>query len=302
MGVVLRIKSYLLVAAGLVLVIWAVSRVATDIIPALQPTPTSAEVVLESFAPNAGPLGNPELNDRTVPSGETESLPVYDIALAPPPGAVQPTLPASASATQIADQPAEPTEPAAGTPVTDVPAGDAGEDSNLYLAAVAPTPVATLEALEPEIPTRIVIPNIGLDAPVELAASQKVQIAGKVYYQWLSPDKFAAGWHTSSAYLGMKGNTVINGHHNISGKVFQHLVDLNIGEPIEVYGQHKLFHYIVVNKMILEERDAPVEQRLENARWLARSEDERLTLITCWPPESNTHRLIIVAIPDPAQQ
>jgi len=54
--------------------------------------------------------------------------------------------------------------------------------------------------------------------------------------------------------------------------------------------------------MILEERDAPVEQRLENARWLARSEDERLTLITCWPPESNTHRLIIVAIPDPAQQ
>jgi len=296
----LRIKSFLLVAAGLVMVIWAVSRVATDIIPALQPTPTSAEVVLESYAPNAGPLGNPELEDRTAPSGETESLPVYDLALAAPPAAaVQPTRPASAGPTPAATRQAQPVDDPA---ITAVPTEDTGAGSDLYLAVVDPTPVATLEVLEPAIPTRIVIPNIGLDAPVELAASQKVQIAGKVYYQWLSPDKFAAGWHTNSAYLGMKGNTVLNGHHNISGKVFEHLIDLNIGEPIQLYGQDKLFSYIVVNKMILEERDAPVEQRLENARWLARSEDERLTLITCWPPESNTHRLIIVAIPDPARQ
>ena len=37
--------------------------------------------------------------------------------------------------------------------------------------------------------------------------------------------------------------------------------------------------------------------RLANARWIQPSEDERLTLITCWPYESNTHRLIIVALP-----
>jgi LPXTG-site transpeptidase (sortase) family protein len=28
------------------------------------------------------------------------------------------------------------------------------------------------------------------------------------------------------------------------------------------------------------------------------STDERLTLITCWPYETNTHRLIIVALPE----
>lgn len=290
----MRIKSFLLVAAGLVMVIWAVSRVATDILPALQPTPTSAEVVLESYAPNLGPLGNPELNDRTAPSGETESLPVYDIALAAPPAAaVQPTRPPASEPTQVVPQ---------GGAAAAVPTPDSSSGDDIYLAVVDPTPIATLEVLEPAIPTRIIIPNIGLDAPVELAASQKVQIAGNVYYQWLSPDKFAAGWHTNSAYLGIKGNTVINGHHNIFGKVFENLVNLNIGEPIQVFGEDKVFQYIVVNKMILEERDVAVEQRLENARWLARSEDERLTLITCWPPDSNTHRLIIVAIPDPAQQ
>lgn len=49
--------------------------------------------------------------------------------------------------------------------------------------------------------------------------------------------------------------------------------------------------------MIFPERDVPFETRLENARWILPSEDERITLITCWPYFSNTHRLIIVARP-----
>ena len=36
---------------------------------------------------------------------------------------------------------------------------------------------------------------------------------------------------------------------------------------------------------------------MENAAWIMPSEDERLTLVTCWPYTSNTHRLIIVARP-----
>ncbi|HOG80388.1 MAG TPA: sortase, partial [Anaerolineaceae bacterium] len=49
--------------------------------------------------------------------------------------------------------------------------------------------------------------------------------------------------------------------------------------------------------MILPERNQPVEQRIENARWIEPSVDTRLTLITCWPYESNTHRLVVVARP-----
>jgi len=36
---------------------------------------------------------------------------------------------------------------------------------------------------------------------------------------------------------------------------------------------------------------------LQNARWIMASSDERLTLVTCWPAYSNTHRLILVAKP-----
>jgi sortase A len=49
--------------------------------------------------------------------------------------------------------------------------------------------------------------------------------------------------------------------------------------------------------MILPERDQPLQVRLKNAQWVASSQDERLTLITCWPFNSNTHRLVIVATP-----
>jgi len=288
MGVLLRIKSYLLIAAGLALVIWAGFQISTEIVPALQPTPTSAEVVLESYAPNTGPLANPALNDRVAASGEIESLPVTELIPIEAPAA-QPTEPLAVSA------------PTATLPAN-IPTEDASTDNNNFLVEIEPTTATTEPAVKPAVPTRIVIPAIQLDAPVTFAASQKISLGGKVYYQWLSPDKYAAGWHTNSAYPGFPGNTVINGHHNIFGKVFEHLVDTNVGDLIDLYAGDTTFHYIIVKKMIVEERDAPVEQRLENARWLARSEDERLTLITCWPATSNTHRLIIVAIPDPAQK
>jgi sortase A len=36
---------------------------------------------------------------------------------------------------------------------------------------------------------------------------------------------------------------------------------------------------------------------VENAAWAGRTVDERVTLITCWPPVGNSHRLILVAFP-----
>lgn len=288
----MRGKSYLLIIAGLALVVWAVFQVITDIVPALQPTPTPAEEVLESYAPETGPLANPALQDRVAASGEIESLPVTDLIQIEAPAA-RPTLTPPAVALDAA--------PSATIPAN-IPTEDTGGANDNFLVEIEPTAAATPPAVAPAVPTRIVIPAIGLDAPVTLAASQKIRLGGKIYYQWLSPDKYAAGWHTNSAYPGLPGNTVINGHHNVFGKVFEHLVDTNVGDSIEISAGDSVFHYIIVKKMIVEERDAPVEQRLENARWLAHSDDIRLTLITCWPATSNTHRLIIVAIPDPAQQ
>jgi LPXTG-site transpeptidase (sortase) family protein len=158
-------------------------------------------------------------------------------------------------------------------------------------------PTATPTPVQGYTPDRIVIPAVGLDAPIIPAKTRLIKYFGKIYEQWVAPDEFAAGWHEGSALLGLPGNTVLNGHHNEYGEVFGGLVDLKEGDLIEVYSGTKLFVYQVRLKMILRELGEPIEVRYENARWIAPSADERLTLITCWPKTGNAHRLIIVAFP-----
>lgn len=148
-----------------------------------------------------------------------------------------------------------------------------------------------------DIPTRLVIPSIDLDAPVVLAKTLTIKVAGREFQQWKAPDRFAVGWHDSTALLGQPGNTVLDGHHNINGKVFEHLVDVSPGDLIIVFGSRRAYFYEITNKMILPEKYQELDVRMDNARWILPSDDERLTLVTCWPATSNTHRLIIVAKP-----
>lgn len=154
-------------------------------------------------------------------------------------------------------------------------------------------------AAEPEIPRRLVIDKIDLDAPVTIAHSINVNIDDQEVTQFLVPEEFAAGWHEGSAPLGVAGNTVLSGHHNAYGEVFKDLVDLEVGDRVKVFSDDNVYDYIIANKMILSEKDEPLEVRIENGRWILHSDDERLTLVTCWPERTNTHRLILVAIPDP---
>ena len=147
------------------------------------------------------------------------------------------------------------------------------------------------------IPNRVVIPAIQLDASIVPAEVKTIAYQGKNYPQWKVPNFFAVGWASTSASLGIAGNTVLFGHHNADGEVFAHLVDLKRDDLITLYSGEKAFTYIIVLKMILPERDQPMDVRLQNASWILPSRDERITLLTCWPYVTNTHRLIIVAIP-----
>ncbi len=143
------------------------------------------------------------------------------------------------------------------------------------------------------IPTRIVIPAIKLDAPVESVSWHVIDGVS----QWDVPDHFAAGWLLTSATLGKRGNTAITGHHNIDGEVFRNLVKLQPGDRVTLYAGNQPFYYEVASRRILPERGQPEEVRRANARWIAPTDDERITLVTCWPYTSNTHRLVIVAKP-----
>lgn len=145
-------------------------------------------------------------------------------------------------------------------------------------------------------PARLVIPRMELDAPVTPIGLERVGD----YYQWQTPAGRVVGWHETSALLGQAGNTVLNGHHNIYGQVFRRLIDLEVGDEVIVYDAERAYHYRVTQTLLLPERGEPLEVRLENARWIEASDDQRVTLVSCWPFSDNSHRLIVVARPVPA--
>jgi sortase A len=196
-----------------------------------------------------------------------------------------------------------------------IPTGaDASRSLSPASAAVQqPTPVATtglppfqapLEIGVPlsppppagDPPTRIVSPKIKLDSIIVPVGWKVVRDGGRSVNVWDVAD-FAAGWHKGSAYPGNVGNVVVSGHHNIKGEVFRYVVDLEVGDEVDLYVQNQRYPYRVAEKHILREKGMPEEVRAANARWISQTTDERLTLVTCWPYSNNTHRVIVVARP-----
>jgi sortase A len=159
-----------------------------------------------------------------------------------------------------------------------------------------PTPLPEIRVPAQSAPERIVAPSIGLDAAVVLVGWSAQEQNGTWFSQWETASG-AAGFHEGSALPGHVGNTVVSGHHNIEGKVFARLVELAPGDSVTLYADGRQYRYQVIDKFVLREADAPVAQRRQNALWIAQTRDERLTLTTCWPPDSNTHRVIVIAKP-----
>ena len=150
-------------------------------------------------------------------------------------------------------------------------------------------------------PDRIAIPSIGLDAPVVTVDRQIVEQDGHTVSTWEVADH-AAGFHLGSAHPGRSGNTVLSAHHNVKGQVFQNLVDVPTGARVLLYVGQTVYPYVVVQQLILPDAGASIEQKEENARWIEPYPDERLTLVTCWPDDSNTHRLVVIAFPPSSEQ
>ena len=163
-------------------------------------------------------------------------------------------------------------------------------------ATPTPTPTSPPPAQVP--PTRIVAPAIELDARVVPMGWEMVDSDGAMVAEWVVPEK-AAGWHLNSALPGHEENVVLSGHHNIAGKVFRYVVDLDPGDEVTLYVDDTAYTYLVAEKYILKEAGMPLSTRKKNAQWIMPSGDERLTLVTCWPYEwpGNSHRVIVVARP-----
>ena len=211
------------------------------------------------------------------------------VRLPAPASAPPPPPPASTPTVAFLPLIAPPTVTAA------LPADTPGSSKTIPPGATAtaiPTPTPT-----PARPTRIVIPEIGVDAPVVAISLQPAEVDGQTQTVWPVPATYAAGWHDTSAPLGVPGNTVLNGHNTTNGEVFRDLYTLEIGEAITIYADDTPYAYTVSEILILPEADQPLEVRLENARYILPTGDERLTLVTCHPYGSLRYRLIVIAHP-----
>lgn len=162
--------------------------------------------------------------------------------------------------------------------------------------ATLPAPTATPASAAP---TRLIIPAIDLDVPVVTVGWSVVERDGQQISEWDVPTWRAAGWLKTSALIGAIGNTVLEGHQDIAGRVFENLEYLKAGDTVQVQTDSFTRTYVIALRTIVLEKDQPLEVRRENARWIGPSNDERLTLVTCWPRNDNTHRLILVALPAP---
>lgn len=145
-------------------------------------------------------------------------------------------------------------------------------------------------------PTHLVIESVGIDSDVIPVGWNVVEQNGQQYSIWQVAD-YAVGWHKTSALLGQPGNTVMAGHHNVNGEVFRDLVNVEVGDKVTVYSGNQKFEYVIDFKTIVPEKGQPIEVRQRNAQWIAPTDDERLTFVTCWPYNNNTHRVIVVAKP-----
>jgi LPXTG-site transpeptidase (sortase) family protein len=162
---------------------------------------------------------------------------------------------------------------------------------------INPAPLGSLHR-----PIRLLIPDLALDVPVVEVGWDIVLNDGTWHSVWQTANG-AAGHHRNSANPGEAGNVILSGHHNTRGEVFRMvseigLADSALGEGSEITimaEDGRKYAYSVVYWDRFEVEGAEIAERQRAAAYLQPSSEPLLTLITCWPYESNSHRVVVVA-------
>lgn len=149
---------------------------------------------------------------------------------------------------------------------------------------------------------RLLIDRLGLDVPVVEVSWVVIAENGAYRSVWQTADG-AAGHHRNSANPGEAGNVVISGHHNTRGEVFRQVSDIGlpgselaVGDEVTLVAQDgQQYGYEIVFWDRFEEETASDAEQRQHAAYLAATGDARLTLVTCWPYEANSHRVVVIA-------
>ena len=228
-------------------------------------------------------LATPPERDTPIVASATEALAAATPAASLPPATEPPTPISTAPATPLA------------TPMDAAPSLAPSAMPTL-MPSPTPTSVPPTGAGTPP-PPRVVIPKIGVSAGIVEVSWQVVETNDGAVAEWEVAPPGLVGHHADSAQPGELGNVVLSAHGR-DGAAFARLSELGIGDEVWLYAQEdRPLRYRVAEVVLLPEISASFDDRLEHARYLAPTEDQRLTLVTCWPSWAYTHRLIIIATP-----
>lgn len=152
-------------------------------------------------------------------------------------------------------------------------------------AVIPPVPLNT-------IPVRLLIPTIGVNAPVEgVGVTPDGDLAVPQRHPWDD-----VGWYTAGSRPGERGSAVIDGHldrpHGLPA-VFWRLREMRVGDKVQVInasGKTLTFHVNAIE--LYPPQDAPIQQIFGNHN------GDYLNLITCagdWIPSQHqtTLRLVV---------
>ncbi|MFQ5576372.1 MAG: sortase, partial [Anaerolineae bacterium] len=147
-------------------------------------------------------------------------------------------------------------------------------------------------------PVRLAIPAIGVNAAVVETGLEVVQWLNSPALRWQTPD-YAVGHRQTSARPGQPGNMILSGHNNTAGSVFLRLSELKPGDEFTVYTADFSYNYRVVASEKVLWTGAGERQIARHYELTADTPDETLTLVSCWPYATYTHRLYVTAKPVP---
>lgn len=132
----------------------------------------------------------------------------------------------------------------------------------------------TIEAPMAELPSRLLIPSIEVDAPVQIVGFATTTGQMEV------PDNFTdVGWYEYGPRPGMQGSAVITGHlngKNVPEAVFYDLSDIKVNDDVHIIdavGKTLTFKVVEVRTYT---HDSPTEEV-----FLSDDGKVRLNLITC---------------------
>ena len=153
-------------------------------------------------------------------------------------------------------------------------------------AAAGPVPTVTV-ASTAVLPTRVIIPAIGLDLPIQNIDSRDVTVLNEALHQ--GPVRYV-----DSALLNQPGNMLVFAHsshlpvvHNQMYKAFNRLPELVTGDSVTVEGGGKSYLYRVTSVRKTDATDTVID--------LSATQGTKLTLSTCDTLTSKTSRFVVEA-------